>query len=124
MAQKTKAQLEADLKEARETIELQYRQIQQLQQQVQGGVEASPVYRQALQDAEAARADADMWRGLYEALEEKHRKPPAKKKGRPITVTEGMKQEIREKHSQGASIRQLAKEYGVAIASVQRAIKE
>lgn len=121
--QKTKAQLEEDLQQANEVIQYQHEQIQKLQSQVQGGVDASPVYQQALRDAEAARSDAAMWRELYESLEAKHAKPPAKM-GRPVKVTESMRQEIRDKRSQGASIRDLAREYGVAIASIQRAIKD
>lgn len=123
MPQKTKAELQVELDETRETVQRYYDRIRELEGCMAEGVEKSSVYQQALRDAEAARSDAAMWRELYESLEAKQNKPPVKM-GRPVKVTDSMRQEIRDKRSQGASIRDLAREYGVAIASIQRAIKD
>ena len=113
---KTKAQLEQELQEARETIERYYNQILEMQKAAAIGIEADPRYKQALGDAEAARQERDMYKGLYDKLTAKGQP------GRPVKIPPEVKQQIREKRSQGESIRALAREFGVSIATVQRAI--
>ena len=61
----TKADIQRSLEMANETNLALQRQIQELHAQLGEGVEASPVYRQALEDAAAARSDAQEWLDLY-----------------------------------------------------------
>lgn len=66
MKAKTKEQLREDIALRDETIEAMHKQIMELQRQIQAGAEQSPIYKQAMQDIEDARADAEAWKKLYE----------------------------------------------------------
>jgi len=114
---KTKAQLEQELQEARETIERYYNQILELQKAAAVGIEADPRFKQAQQDAEAARQERDLYKGLYNELAEKTRKRPM---GRPVTISDAIRAEVLSLHAGGASVRAIAEQTGVSRSSVQR----
>ena len=114
--QKTKAELEADLRDRDETIELMHKQIQELQRQISSGVESSPQYQQALKEASAARQEAEMYKELYQNVT----KP--KKLGRKAVLTDQQKMEIQKRRDAGLPLRKIAEEFGCSLATVQRAL--
>lgn len=173
MKAKTKEQLREDIALRDETIEAMHRQIMELQRQIQAGAEQSPIYKQAIQDIEDARADAEAWKKLYEQqadvnnhirselgdvvlysvyseLEEKYRKleremmdwrdaanhykdlwielqnglpdPPKEKaqRGRPVEITEDIREKIICERVKGETIRVIAEKFGVGVGSVAR----
>lgn len=141
--QKTKAELEQDVRERDAAIEAMHRQLQQLQQQLASGVESSAMYRQALNDAESARKDAEMWRGLYEDLQTKQEEnksgmtpeqlhnlrfvyaqfpKPANKRGRKNKLTSQEMEEVKQLREQGISLRKIALQFDCSLATVQRTL--
>lgn len=67
-----KKDLEERLKIAYEANDSLYKTISELKKQLSQGIESSPVYQQALKDAEAARNDCEIWKDLYEGVSEKY----------------------------------------------------
>ncbi|MBR2562733.1 MAG: hypothetical protein IKE31_11395 [Eubacterium sp.] len=68
MRRKSKADLEQLIMLQLETIELQERRINELQDQLMQKIEASSIYQQAIIDARIAQEIADMYKNLYEQV--------------------------------------------------------
>ena len=68
MRRKSKADLEQLIMLQLETIELQERRINELQNQLMQKIETSPIYQQAIIDARIAQEIADMYKNLYEQV--------------------------------------------------------
>ena len=68
MRRKSKADLEQLIMLQLETIELQERRINELQDQLMQIIEASSIYQQAIIDTRIAQEIADMYKNLYEQV--------------------------------------------------------
>ena len=125
MPKVTKAELEERNRALDQALQSALDEIAGLKRQINEGVAANPQYQQALKDAEAARQDAEMWRGMYDKLAEKVNTPPeppkAAKAGRPIyKVFPETREAILQDRHDGLSLRAIAKKYGLSLRTIQK----
>ena len=112
--------LERKYLEAVATIERQQAEITRLTRQNESSLESSPMYKQAMEDLAMMRDERDMYKDLYGEMlrKEQNRVKP----GRKNVLSPEQMEEIRQKRNEGETLRGIAAEYGVSLATVQRTL--
>lgn len=112
--------LERKYLEAVATIERQQAEITRLTRQNESSLESSPMYKQAMEDLAMMRDERDMYKDLYGVMlrKEQNRVKP----GRKNVLSPEQMEEIRQKRNEGETLRGIAAEYGVSLATIQRSL--
>ena len=127
LAQQVK-DLQKQNKELSEVINQQNQRINELQ----NGVEESAMYKQAISDIRMLQAQLDQAKKdiarleaektdlfeKYSSVTEQIKSAAGHRTGRPQLYSEELREEIRQKRSEGMTIRAIAKEYQMGLATV------
>ncbi len=112
--------LQKQLKQARETIELQADRITELTRQLQGRIEDTPAYKAQMDALYLARLQA----GPDGQQAETRTIPNARKPGARRKYSEEVRQQIRERYQAGQSMAQIARETGASKTQIHAIIHE